>query len=236
MKRFRLLNVLLVVLIALATWRTIAVWRRGVPEIPDRMGTAPPSGETLPPAARKPPLQQVVSVIAENDLFDASRKPPADAAAPAPEQTPPPPPTLKLAGVIVVGTQREVVFTDTAKGNKQIRMREGEEISGYKVREITRENVHLTTGTGEEVTLSLLIDTTAKRGSSAFGLGGAPTPRAATARVAPAGRRGAEPPPEAGAFGPPGVASGAAAQEDARERAQRARERLKKLRAEAARR
>ncbi|MDG2305468.1 MAG: hypothetical protein P8R42_12640 [Candidatus Binatia bacterium] len=237
MKRFRLLNVLLLALVALAGWRTVDVWRRQAPVV-DAGGEAARPLEGLPPRSRKPPIPQVVNAIAQQDLFDASRKEGDNQDTPAPEATPPPPPTLKLAGVLFIGLEPEAVLMDSAQGNKQIRLRVGEEISGYKVDRISTETIALVAGTGEEVVLSLLIDT-AKKGKASFGPGGrqTPQPRGAAARrssgqraVKAAGKK------NPGSFAPNQDAQSEAERrrEDARRRAERARERLKRLRAEAA--
>lgn len=228
MKRFRVLNLILIALIALAVWRTIDVWRRTPPQVAPANDAPPPVLDTVAQPARRPALPQLVSTITEKDLFDVSRQAPSVAAGPAPEQTPQPPPTLKLSGVIFVGPHREAVFVDINQNNKQIRMREGEEISGYKVARISSSQVSLVSGTGDEVTLDLLIDT-ARGGGKAVGPGGLTTPQ-------PRGNRQAQPGQVAnapGGFGPPGSA-GAMQRNDARDRAQRARERLKRLREEAA--
>ena len=120
------------------------------------------------------------------------------------------------------------MFIDINQNNKQIRMREGEEISGYKVARIGSSQVSLVSGSGDEVKLDLLIDS-AKGGGKAVGPAGAAPPQ-------PRGNRQAQPGQVAnapGGFGPPGSA-GAMQRNDARDRAQRARERLKRLREEAA--
>jgi hypothetical protein len=188
-------------------------------------------------------LPQLVSVIADKDLFDQSRKAP-EQAAPAPVATPaPPPPTLKLAGVIFVGAEREALLIDTAQANKQIRMRVGEELSGYKVGRIENEQIALVGPGGEETVLQLLIEKT-KGGAAVnrgFGPGGKPTAPAA----GPAGalRPPGGPPPGAPQMAapapvggrPPGAIAPADPSADARQRAESARERLKRLRAEAAR-
>lgn len=250
MKRFRVLNVLLLALIALAGWRTVDVWRRQAPagDVGADSGRAI---DTLPPAARKPQVPRVVNAIAQQDLFDVSRKEGASDDTPTPEATPPPPPTLKLSGVLFVGLEPEAVLTDSAQGNKQIRLRVGEEISGYKVDRISTETIALVAGTGEEVVLPLLIDTT-KRGKSSFGPGGRPTPKAQQARNQRSSGQRAQRGQQAqkaqkastsvtanqqgGSFAPNQDAQSEAERrrEDARRRAERARERLKRLRAEAA--
>lgn len=249
MKRFRIVNILLIALIALAGWRTYEVWRRQAPAAMATGDDAAGAVEPLPPPPRNPPVTQIVTVIAEKDLFDPSRQAGgADSSAPMPEQTPAPPPTLKLAGVIVLDGQKEAVFADASQGNKQKRMRIGEEISGYRVQSIDEQNVSLVNGAGEEVRLTLLLEA-GKVPPNAFGPGGRPTPRPApvraTARTAAQRAAGADPNQNAQAFGPkpydPNANATAAEdrerqREEARERAQRARERLKRLRAEAARR
>jgi hypothetical protein len=246
MKRFRIVNFLLLALIALAGWRTYEVWRRQAPAAMPSGDEAATAVEPLAPPARNPPVTQLVTVIAEKDLFDPSRQAGGTDTAPMPEQTPAPPPTLKLAGVIVLDGEKEAVFADASQGNKQKRMRIGEEISGYRVQSIDEQNVSLVNGAGEEVRLTLLLEA-GKIPPNAFGPGGRPTPRPApvraTARTAQRAAQAAEPGTQA--FGPkpydPNATATAAEdrerqREEARERAQRARERLKRLRAEAARR
>jgi hypothetical protein len=244
MKRFRIVNVLLLALILLAGWRTYEVWRRPAPAVMASSEGAAPL-EALPPPARSPQIAQLVTVIAEKDLFDPSRQAAGNEVAAAPEQTPAPPPTLKLAGVIVLDGEKEAVFADANQGNKQSRMRIGEEISGYKVQKITEESVSLVNSAGEEVNLTLLLDS-GKPPAQAFGPGGRPTPRPAPVRATArtAAQRAQPQPHEANpqAFGPQGLYQEQAQidererqRQEARERAQRARERLKRLRAEAAR-
>jgi hypothetical protein len=248
MKRFRIVNILLLALIALAGWRTYEVWRRQAPAAMPSGDEAATVVEPLAPAPRNPPVTQLVTVIAEKDLFDPSRQAGGVDSAPMPEQTPAPPPTLKLAGVIVLDGQKEAVFADASQGNKQKRMRIGEEISGYRVQSIDEQNVSLVNGAGEEVRLTLLLEA-GKMPSNAFGPGGRPTPRPAPVRAtARSAAQRAQVGVEATnpqAFGPKAYdpnANATAAEdrerqrEEARERAQRARERLKRLRQEAARR
>jgi hypothetical protein len=239
MKRFRMLNVLLLALVALAAWRTIDVWRRQPPKLaPTDEGRAQPA-EPLPPLGKKPPLPQMVNSIAEQDLFDISRqeaKPGEEA--PTPMSTPAPPPTLKLAGVVSVGVGPEALVTDTSQGNKQIRLQVGEDISGYSVDQIILDDppsISLKASSGDTVTLTLAVDLAKQGGGAAFGPGGRPTPRAAV----PRGPVGASVASTAQASGGSFAPNDARAElerrrEDARKRAERARERLKRLRAEAA--
>jgi len=241
MKRFGILNAILLMLIALAAWRTVSVWRRVAPE--RQLPEDPPGRsalDALPPAARTPPLPQLVAVIADKDLFDQSRKAP-EVAAPAPVPTPaPPPPTLKLAGVIFIGAQREALLVDTAQANKQIRMRVGEELGGYKVGRIENEQISLVGPGGEETILAILIDKTKAPTNRGFGPGGKAV--ATAAGQAGALRPPGGPPPGAPQMAapapvvrPPGAIAPADPSADARQRAESARERLKRLRAEAAR-
>jgi hypothetical protein len=247
MKRMRVVNVVLLLLIAVVVWKTVEVWRRGVPDAQARADAGRGTGDSLPPAARKPALPQMVALIAEKDLFDVSRKAP-EAVAPTAEKTPVPPPTLKLAGVLVVGDEREAVLTDTAQNNKQIRMRVGEDISGYRVSKITTDEVSMVSSSGEEVTLQLEIDKTKASAKKGFGPGGKPPvkpvqpgqqpkPGQAPAQVAGQAAPGqAQPPAQLypGAFGPPGIGGvqPPPTANDAKRRADAARERLKRLRAE----
>jgi len=243
MKRFRIVNVLLVALILLAGWRTYEVWRRPIPVVMATGERAAPL-EPLPPPPRSPQLPQMIDGITQKDLFDPSRQAPGVVAAPAPEQTPAPPPTLKLAGVIVLDGSKEAVFVDASQGNKQTRMRIGEEISGYRVQKIEAENVSLVNSAGEEVNLALLLESP-KNSAQTFGPGGRPQPRPSPVRAAAqtSGQTLTPAQQYPQAFGPR-AATGEAEQpqderarqrEEARERAQKARDRLKRLRAEAAR-
>jgi hypothetical protein len=241
-KRFRILNVILLALIALAAWRTVGVWRRGVPERPVAEDAGGRNIADLPVPPRTPPLPQLVAVIADKDLFDQSRKPPEEAA-PVVAATPaPPPPTLKLAGVIFVGSQREALLVDAAQGNKQLRMREGEELSGYKIGKIESEQIALIGPSGEQTIVPMLIDKAAGAPKKGFGPGGRPAvaasgvPGAGGALRPPQGPPpGAPQPGVAAAAGRAGAISAADPGADARQRAESARERLKRLRAEAAR-
>ena len=240
MKRLGILNVILLALIGLAAWRTVGVWRRTPPERPVAEDPPRPASDGLPPVVRTPPLPQIVSVIAEKDLFDQSRKA-VEASAPAPVATPaPPPPTLKLAGVIFVGSQREALLVDTAQANKQIRMRIGEELSGYKLGRIESEEIALVGPGGEETVLQMLIDK-AKAPNKGFGPAGRPVPTTPGQGVAGGALRppggpppGAPQPGVAAGARPPGGITPSDPSQDARQRAESARERLKRLRAEAA--
>ena len=226
MKRFGILNILLVALIALAGWRLVEVVRREPPLPPAEGGALRPAGGDVPNSPRRPPLVPIVQSIRKNDLFDVSRQPPEMATGePTPAQTPAPPPTLKLAGVIFVGNFREAVVIDEAQGCKQLRLREGEEIAGYKVISIERESVSLRSGHGEEVQLRLLVDT--GRPKIKRGPGGLAAPKPTI------GKRKRNRAKLDDAAGKTDIEKRRA---DARKRAQRARERLKRLREEAARR
>lgn len=235
MKRFTVLNVLLLVLIVLAGWRTAEVWQRTAPAV-DAGDTLRPPGSGLPPAPRKPSTPELVNEIAQKDLFDISRRESSDDQVPQPQATPPPPPTLKLSGVIFAGLSPEAVLIDSSRGNQQIRLRVGEEISGYRVERIQSDQIALVAGTGEEVVLALRIDTSGSR-KSAVGPGGKQTPRPRpTLERRP--KRGADRKGGRGGKVAPKDGAGDEAEKrraDARRRAERARERLKRLRAEAAR-
>ena len=230
MKRFRIVNLLLAVLIGLAVWRTMGVWRRPVPErelppIDPSARNAPGEGLLAPPP-RRPPAIQVVTSIAEHDLFDQSRKEGQQVQVEAtPVPTPlPPPPSLKLAGVMLVGSTREALLVDTAQGNKHLRMRIGEDLMGYRIARIETERVALVGPGGEETLIELEIEK-GKKAAAAFGPGGKPQPSP---------RPGAAAAPGAQAPNAPASAPAADPAADAKARAESARERLRRLRAEAA--
>ena len=220
MKQFRILNVLLVVLILLAGWRLVDVIGRGAPPVPADPAARRVTAPAVPAPPRRLRVIPAVKEIRSKDLFDVSRQPvEAAAAAPTPSETPAPPPTLKLTGVIFVGTFREAVVIDETQGNKQLRLREGEDISGYRVSSIERDRVSLASGAGEVVQLQLLVATGGPQVKA--GPGGKATPKPKMAK----GKRKND------------KADKSDIQKrraDARKRAQRARERLKRLREEAA--
>ncbi len=228
MKRFQILNVLLLLLLAFATWQTVQAVRRGAPVIAARESVERRS-PLAPIPARRRPVAEIVAVISSKDLFDISRKPPVagqtgDVLTDAP---PAAPPSLKLNGVVGVGDLREALVTDANQANKQLRVRLGEDVGGWRVTGIEAEEVSLEGGANERVVLRLEIDPTARSGV-ALGL------------------RGQAPPPPQRPMQPGGVAGKQAValndatlaiekrREEARQRAQRARERLKRLREEAA--
>lgn len=232
MKRFGILNLLLAVLIGLAAWRTVGVWRRPVPEhelppVDPAARNAPGEGLLAPPP-RRPPAMQVVTTIAEHDLFDQSRKEGQQVVeAPPPVPTPaPPPPTLKLAGVVVVGKTREALLVDTAQGNKHLRMRIGEDLMGYRVARIDSEQVALVGPGGEETLLELEVEKGGGKKATAYGPGGKPQP---SPKPGSTPAPGAQPPPAQAGAAPAGDPA-----TDAKARAESARERLRRLRAEAA--
>ncbi len=233
MKRFQILNGLLVLLIVFALWQTVGVIRRSAPVIAAREVTE----RRVPPASsgRRRPPAEMASAIANGDLFDVSRSAAQEGALtdqPVAAAPPAPPPNLKLAGVIEVGSMREALVMDAAAGNKQQRVRAGEEITGWRVSAIEPESVALQGAAGEQVILQLEISSAVQAGL-ALGLGGRmPPPPPAKPGVA----IGQRPPPPGGVEDVVARVAIEKRREDARQRAQRARERLKQLRDEAARR
>ena len=224
MKRFRFLNAVLGILLILAGWRFAQVLGQVPPEVPADSGAGRIAVGEIPGESNRLRVIPAVKSIRSKDLFDVSRKP-VDAGDrdSLPQETPAPPPTLKLTGVLFVGTFREAVVIDESSGRKQLRLREGEEVSGYRVRSIRPEAVVLANDLGEEVRLQLLVNT----GSPAtnLGPGGKPTPKPAKANVRKSGDKKAKGAPQTDIQ---------KRRADARKRAQRARERLKRLREEAA--
>jgi len=100
------------------------------------------------PPATPPPDKTSYPAIAARPLFYPSRAPWVPPA-PPPEE-PPPPPTLPLTdyalvGVIVSGTSRSALIRQMREG-RTVLLSEGQELEGWKLREITRERLYFTGG------------------------------------------------------------------------------------------
>ena len=100
-----------------------------------RVETASPAGLTNPLAA---PSLNRLSATRERPLFTPSRRaapPPAPVASAAPVESVTAPPQIALVGVVIGVEGPHAVVNDLAL-NKIVRLRIGDEIEGWKVREI----------------------------------------------------------------------------------------------------
>jgi hypothetical protein len=155
----RLLNLVLVGLIALVSWRAFTSWSAAGPALPaPAAGSRAPQALDLPSTARMPPPARLALTIAEKDLFDESRRAPT---AKLVEAEPTPPPNVTLIGVLAVGPEREALIIDSAQGNKILHVVEGDEVGGYTVSSISATQVVLASPEGEQVPLPLTLNRTA---------------------------------------------------------------------------
>ena len=102
---------------------------------PARVQTASPAGVANPLAA---PSLNRLSATRERPLFTSSRRaapPPPPVASAAPVEPAASPPQIALLGVIIAVEGPRAVINDRAS-NKIVRVRIGDEIDGWKVRQI----------------------------------------------------------------------------------------------------
>jgi len=212
MRRWAIINTLLAVIVALLTLEIVRTWARALPTFEVTPGSAPPD-ETAPKKGKRGAGEKggahadqgpaaLVSVIAEKELFDASRRPPSveEVKVEVPKETGPPP-GVTIVGVRIFGKDREVFLTDQSQGNVQRRLRIGDQVVGYTIKAIEPTGVTLNSPSGDPVTMALVVE----KGKAPVAV----TPRPGVPRPGGAGR-GAVPAPAPGAPGtqpqpPPGV-------------------------------
>ncbi|MCW5893802.1 MAG: hypothetical protein KIT14_25085, partial [bacterium] len=180
MGRWAILNGLLGLIVLVLGLQIAWTWMRSVPPV----DFARSAGDEVPsegaPGADRPrsrrggsdrmPAQSpamLVTAITAKDLFDPSRQKASDEVKIVAPKEAPPPPNLTIAGIRIVGKDREAFITDASAGNQQKRMRIGDEVGGYTVKTIDLTRVTLASSAGDVVTLSLSVE---KAG------GGAPKP------------------------------------------------------------
>ena len=108
----------------------------------------PPVPRAAPPGrgAQDARVDRMVKEILDRPLFSSDRKPPP----PEDLEVPQPPPVLqsRLTGITISPASRQAVFT--AEG-KNILVREGDAIDGFKVKRIDAGRVILASSFGEQV-------------------------------------------------------------------------------------
>lgn len=197
MGRWAILNGLLGLIVALLAVEVVRTWARVIPPVDPAAkvprAAAPERHEKGKHGADKngakaeaaPPI--LVAAIEAKDLFDPSRqKAPLEevkAAPVAPKETGPPP-GVTVVGFRVFGSDREAFVTDTTatQGSQQRRLRTGDQIGGYSVKRIEPTGLVLTSPSGDEVTMPLVVE----KGKSA-GTPGAGRPAPASKVAAPSG-------------------------------------------------
>jgi hypothetical protein len=166
MRRWAIINVLLGLIVALLAVQIVSTWARSLPRLEERQRQpAPPAAEPREAKGRRsaekapatPDAQ--VTAITEKDLFDPSRRPPPEdggAAAVAQEAAPLPPPSgVAIVGIRLLHGEREAFIQDATQQNKQRRLRVGDQLQSYTVKEITDAQVILAAPTGQSVTMDV---------------------------------------------------------------------------------
>lgn len=173
--RIRLANLLLAVLLILASARLWASLRAPAPQLPPppAVEAAPPrdAGEPSPPA---PAGTEGYEVIVARDLFSTTRGviPPAPPTAPKAPPKPPVQPKLVLAGVVIVDGEKEAYLQEGTQESRPRKVREGESFAGGTVKAIRPDGVTFVFA-GSETTVPLR---TPKEAGPAPALGALPAP------------------------------------------------------------
>lgn len=85
------------------------------------------------------PLQQL-SATRDKPLFSVARRPPAKPVAPVarqePPPPPPPPPSVVVLGIVSENGDGHAAIRAASKGDKVLRVRTGDDVSGWKVERI----------------------------------------------------------------------------------------------------
>lgn len=176
MRRWTILNGLLVAIVLLLGLQIAWTWARALPAVdltvraPAAMPARPESGGGNREARgrkrgtpEKQPLtpQAMVLAIVARDLFDPSRQKPSEEAPPPP--TPKeiqPPPNVSVVGVRILGNDREAFVVDLGQGTQQKRLRIGDRLGDYTVKAIDPQRVILASPEGDTVKLILAVNTT----------------------------------------------------------------------------
>jgi hypothetical protein len=167
MRRWAIINVLLGLIVALLAIQIVSTWARSLPPLEERARQPPPAAPEPREkggrrSADKAPLspEAQVTAINEKDLFDPSRRPAPEEgsaqAAAAQEAAPIPPPSgVAVVGIRLLQGEREAFIQDATQQNKQRRLRVGDQLQNYTVKEITDAQVILAAPTGQSVTMDV---------------------------------------------------------------------------------
>jgi hypothetical protein len=184
MRRWVILNGVLVVVVLGLTVQIVRTWARTLPPVAApsaRGGEVARGGEAgkrgkraaAEKAAQSPGA--LVTVIVDKDLFDPSRQKMTEEQKVQTVQHEPPPTGITLAGVRIFGADREAFIIDASQSNTQRRIRVGDPVGNFSVKSIGKGSVLLVSQAGDEATLTLEIDK--GKGAAAPGVPGAPTIR-----------------------------------------------------------
>ena len=149
-----------------------------------RDGVPAMAGDFLPPSVQLPPLAALTETV-HRPLFSPDRRPPEPTppTRPAVATTGGGPPTLNLSAVVLTDGDRVALVEDVGRGQLR-RLREGEEIAGWRVESVEFEAVVLARGEARH-----RIALRRYQAAPPPGLGGAarppPAPSAGVRSVAP---------------------------------------------------
>jgi len=169
MRRWGIINGLLGLIVALLAIQIVGTWARSLQRPEERPRQPPPAPAPEPRekgrrSAEKggsraaPAPDAIVSAISDKDLFDPTRRPPPEdgAAQAAQEAIPLPPPTgVAVVGIRLLQGEREAFIQDATQQNKQRRLRVGDQLQSYTVKEITDSQVILAAPTGQSLTMDV---------------------------------------------------------------------------------
>ncbi|HWD28598.1 MAG TPA: hypothetical protein VG387_15610 [Rhizomicrobium sp.] len=114
-----------------------------VPEIPDPPAQTLPARAAPPIASYTPPPRESYAVVNARPLFDAARRPIAEAQ--ALDAASLAPPDVSLIGVII-GPRGAVALLRAADAPAAVTVRQGESIKGWELVQVTSDHVVLRTG------------------------------------------------------------------------------------------
>jgi len=186
MRRWAIINVLLGLIVALLAIQIVSTWARSLPPLEERgRQPAPSPAEPREKGGRRsaekvalPPEGQVAA-ISEKDLFDPSRRPAPEegsAQAVAQEAAPIPPPSgVAIVGIRLLQGEREAFIQDATQQNKQRRLRVGDQLQNYTVKEITDAQVILAAPTGQSITMDVELKKSGGARGPAPGVPAVPT-------------------------------------------------------------
>jgi hypothetical protein len=167
MRRWAIINVLLGLIVALLAVQIVGTWARSLPRPEERTRQpAPPPPEPREKGRRSADKagtaapEALVSGVNEKDLFDPSRRPMPEDGGPqgaaVQEAAPLPPPSgVAVVGIRLLRGEREAFIQDATQANKQRRLRVGDQLQSFTVKEITDSQVILAAPTGQSVTMDV---------------------------------------------------------------------------------
>jgi hypothetical protein len=172
MRRWLVLNGVLAVIVLGLIVQVVRTWARTLPpievasgggkgiEMPARGGEGGKKSKRAAAAAEKTAQTPVtlVTAIINKDLFDPTRQKATEETKVTAAAHEPPPTGITLTGVRIFGKDREGFIIDAGQANSQRRIRIGDPVGNYTVKEIRTSYVLITSQAGDEVKLTLELD------------------------------------------------------------------------------